>query len=113
MKIPHSKFCVLPWISLEASPIGTVRPCCLADDELVNNVGEKFNLRTADFADIQNSNSMRSLREQFLDGKQPKTCRKCWNEERAGRTSKRMHTLDRMKHMGDLIINAQMPTGLQ
>jgi MoaA/NifB/PqqE/SkfB family radical SAM enzyme len=99
MKIPHEKFCVLPWISIEASPIGTVRPCCLADDEIVDNAGEKFSLLTADFKDIQNSNSMRNLREQFLAGKKPQTCRKCWNEERAGRTSKRMHTLDRLKHM--------------
>ena len=100
MNIPHPKFCVLPWVSLEASPIGTVRPCCLADDELLDDAGNKFSLLTADFASIQNSNSMRTLREQFLDGKQPQTCRKCWNEERSGRTSKRMHTLDRMKHMG-------------
>jgi MoaA/NifB/PqqE/SkfB family radical SAM enzyme len=56
-------------------------------------------LLSADFKDIQNSNSMRELREQFLAGKKPQTCRKCWNEERAGRTSKRMHTLDRLKHM--------------
>lgn len=100
MNIPHPKFCVLPWVSLEASPIGTVRPCCLADDELVDDVGNKFSLLSADFASIQNSASMRTLREQFLNGEQPQTCRKCWNEERAGRTSKRMHTLDRMKHMG-------------
>ena len=99
MNIPHNKFCVLPWVSLEASPIGTVRPCCLADDEIVDNEGNKFELMSADFADIQNSNHMIELRQQFLDGKQPQTCRKCWNEERAGRTSKRMHTLDRMKHM--------------
>jgi MoaA/NifB/PqqE/SkfB family radical SAM enzyme len=99
MNIPHNKFCVLPWISLEASPIGTVRPCCLADDEIVDNEGNKFELLSADFADIQNSDHMTALRQQFLDGKQPQTCRKCWNEERAGRTSKRMHTLDRMKHM--------------
>ena len=99
MNIPHDKFCVLPWISLEASPIGTVRPCCLADDELVDNEGNKFSLLTADFADVQNSNAMRDLRQQFLDGKRPQTCRKCWNEERAGRTSKRMHTLDRLKHI--------------
>jgi organic radical activating enzyme len=98
--IPHPKFCVLPWVSLEASPIGTVRPCCLADDELVDDAGEKFSLLTADFKDIQNSHSMQTLREQFLAGEQPKTCRKCWNEEDAGRTSKRMHTLDRLKHMG-------------
>ena len=99
MNIPHDKFCVLPWVSLEASPIGTVRPCCLADDEIVDNTSEKFNLATAEFATIQNSNNMRDLRQQFLDGQQPQTCRKCWREERAGRTSKRMHTLDRLKHM--------------
>jgi organic radical activating enzyme len=42
---------------------------------------------------------MKILRQDFLDGKKPQTCRKCWNEERSGRTSKRMHTLDRLKHM--------------
>ena len=100
MNLPQPKFCVLPWVSLEASPIGTVRPCCLADDELVNDAGEKFSLLNANFADIQNSQAMTQLRQEFLDGKQPQTCRKCWNEERVGRTSKRMHTLDRLKHMG-------------
>jgi MoaA/NifB/PqqE/SkfB family radical SAM enzyme len=99
MKLPHEKFCVLPWVSLETSPIGTVRPCCLADDEIVDNSGEKFNLGAANFADIQNSRHMQTLREEFLAGQQPQTCRKCWREERAGRTSKRMHTLDRLKHM--------------
>ena len=99
MNIPHDRFCVLPWVSLEASPIGTVRPCCLADDEIVDNAGEKFHLATADFGDIQNSNHMKKLRQDFLAGAQPQTCRKCWNEERAGRTSKRMHTLNRLKHV--------------
>jgi MoaA/NifB/PqqE/SkfB family radical SAM enzyme len=99
MKIPHEKFCVLPWVSLETSPIGTVRPCCLADDEIVNDSGEKFNLSTANFLDIQNSKHMRDLRQQFLDGQQPQTCRKCFREERSGRTSKRMHTLNRLKHI--------------
>jgi MoaA/NifB/PqqE/SkfB family radical SAM enzyme len=101
MKLPHEKFCVLPWVSLEASPIGTVRPCCLADDEIVDDNNEKFSLMTADFKDIQNSAHMRSLRQQFLDGEKPQTCRKCWNEERSGRTSKRMHTLNRLKHVID------------
>ena len=99
MNIPHDKFCVLPWISLEASPIGTVRPCCLADDEIVDDAGNKFELLTANFSNIQNSSHMRSLRQQFLDGEKPQTCRKCWNEERSGRTSKRMHSLNRLKHV--------------
>lgn len=99
MKLPHDKFCVLPWVSLETSPIGTVRPCCLAEEEIVDDTGEKFNLSNAKFSSIQNSNYMRKLRQEFIDGKQPQTCRKCFREERAGRTSKRMHTLDRLKHM--------------
>ena len=101
MNIPHDKFCILPWVSLEASPIGTVRPCCLADDEIVDDNNEKFSLMTANFADIQNSRHMQTLREQFLAGEKPQTCRKCWNEERSGRTSKRMHTLNRLKHSID------------
>ena len=99
MNLPHDKFCVLPWVSLEASPIGTVRPCCLADDEIVDDAGQKFKLSTANFRDIQNSSHMRNLRAQFLAGEKPQTCRKCWNEERAGRDSKRIHTLNRLKHM--------------
>lgn len=99
MKTPHDKFCVLPWISLETSPIGTVRPCCLAEQEIPDDQGQKFDLNTAKFGDIQNSAYMRDLRGQFLRQEQPETCRKCWQEESAGRTSKRMHTLNRLKHM--------------
>jgi MoaA/NifB/PqqE/SkfB family radical SAM enzyme len=100
MNIPHNKFCVLPWVSLETSPIGTVRPCCLADDEIVDNLGNKFKLLTSSFDQIRNSKHMQTLREQFLNSAQPATCRKCWAVEDAGGTSKRMHTLDRLKHMG-------------
>jgi len=99
MKIPHEKFCVLPWISLETSPVGSVRPCCLAEEEIVDDQGEKFDLRQADLSQVQQSVYMHSLRQQFLAGEQPLTCRKCWNEEQAGRTSKRQHTLERLKHI--------------
>lgn len=39
------------------------------------------------------------LRQQFLAQERPATCQRCWNEEDAGRTSKRMHTLNRLQHM--------------
>jgi MoaA/NifB/PqqE/SkfB family radical SAM enzyme len=99
LNIPHEKFCVLPWISLETSPIGTVRPCCLAEDEIKDELGNKYKLIATDLTTVQNSDYMKNLRQEFLKAKQPQTCRKCWNEERAGRTSKRMHTLDRLKHV--------------
>lgn len=99
MNVPHEKFCILPWISLETSPIGTVRPCCLAEEEIVDELGNKYKLIATDLETIQHSEYMQKLRSAFLAGKQPKTCCKCWNEENAGRTSKRMHTLDRLKHV--------------
>lgn len=99
MNLPNEDFCVLPWISLEASPIGTVRPCCLAEEEILDNHGNKFELNTANFQDIQNSDYMQELRSEFLFGNRPDTCRKCWAVEDAGGTSKRMHTLDRLKHI--------------
>jgi MoaA/NifB/PqqE/SkfB family radical SAM enzyme len=101
MKIPHDKFCVLPWISLETSPIGTVRPCCLAQDEIRDDSGQKFDLHQASLRDIQHSAHMKALRQQFLDQQQPDTCSRCWREESSGRTSKRMHTLDRLQHIID------------
>jgi len=99
VRLPNKSFCVLPWISLETSPIGTVRPCCLADHELHSDSGAVFNLASADFDTIRNSKEMQRLREQFLAGQQPETCRRCWAEESAGRTSKRLHTLDRLEHI--------------
>ncbi len=99
MKLPNDTFCVLPWVSLETSPIGTVRPCCLAEDEITDNTGEKYSLLTTDLEKIHNSQYMQNLRKEFVDGEKPETCRKCWNEERSGRTSKRMHTLNRLEHI--------------
>jgi organic radical activating enzyme len=99
ISVPNQSFCVLPWISLEASPIGTVRPCCLADDEVVDDFGIKYNLATADLTEVMSCTQMKNLRRAFLAEERPQTCRRCWNEERAGRTSKRMHTLDRLKHV--------------
>ena len=99
MNIPHDQFCVLPWISLEASPIGTVRPCCLAKTEITDADGVKFSLGESSLDSIRHSTYMTDLRKAFLQGAQPADCDRCWNEERSGRTSKRMHTLDRLKHL--------------
>ena len=101
MKIPHDKFCVLPWVSLEASPIGTVRPCCLSLNEVNDNDGIKFTLGEADLDTVRQSQHMKDLRRAFLHRDLPTDCDRCWNEEQSGRTSKRMHTLDRLKHMLD------------
>jgi len=97
MSLPD-KICILPWVSIETSPIGTARPCCLAKDEIPG-----YNLREHTLEEIYHSDYMKDLRQEFLDGKKPATCQRCWDEEAAGRVSKRMNSRIRLKECVDAI----------
>lgn len=94
---------MLPWISIEASPVGTTRPCCLAKDEITDSNGKPYNLRNNTLEDIYHSVYMQDLRKDFLAGNQPSTCERCWDEEAAGRTSKRMNSRARLKEYYDQV----------
>jgi radical SAM protein with 4Fe4S-binding SPASM domain len=91
------KICMLPWVSIETSPTGTIRPCCLATEEITKPDGTKYNLNKDTLKEAFNSEYMQDLRKQFLQDKQPETCKRCWVEEDAGRTSKRMHNRVKLK----------------
>ncbi len=106
MSLPE-KICILPWISIETSPIGSARPCCLAKDEITyhDDLGyeHKYNLNTHTLEEIYHSRYMQLLRRDFLYGNKPETCQRCWDEEAAGRTSKRMNSRIRLKEHVDQI----------
>ena len=87
MKNIPDKICVIPWIHLNIDPDGTVIPCCIASthNPVVGNVSEQS------LEDIWNSSKMKSLRKEFMEGKEPIICDKCFNKERAGNTSTRQH----------------------
>ena len=98
---------MLPWISIETSPIGTARPCCLATDEITYHdefgVEHKYNLNTHTLEEIYHSRYMQELRRDFLYGQKPSTCQRCWDEEAAGRTSKRINSRVRLKEYYDSV----------
>jgi MoaA/NifB/PqqE/SkfB family radical SAM enzyme len=95
------KICMLPWISIETSPIGTVRPCCLAKDEITDSDGSKYTLKEHTLEQAYHSPYMQDLRRDFLAGNKPATCQRCWDEEAAGRVSKRMNSRIRLKEYYD------------
>lgn len=97
------KICMLPWISIETSPIGTARPCCLAKDEITRIDGTKYILRENTLEEIYHSEYMQNLRKDFLAGAEPTTCQRCWDEEAAGRVSKRMNSRIRLKEYYDSV----------
>ena len=102
MKLPDT-ICMLPWISLEASPQGTAKPCCLYDDEILDNAGNKYMLAEHELNEIYKSKFMQNLRQEFLHGQKPAGCFRCWNEEDVGRTSKRQFTQIRLKELKDKV----------
>lgn len=102
MELPNT-ICMLPWISIETSPIGTARPCCLADEEITDENGQKYQLANTTLENIYHSEYMKVLRRQFRNGEQPATCRRCWDEEAAGRASKRINSRIRLKEYYDSV----------
>lgn len=93
MNLPES-ICMLPWISIEASPTGTARPCCLAREDIT-----EIDLRKNTIEDAYKSEYMQTMRQQMRAGEKPATCKLCWDEEAAGRNSKRIHSRTRLKEL--------------
>ena len=58
-----SSKCILPWISIETTPLGNVRPCCLYRDELPD-----IDLKTHTLQEAFDSKAMRDLRRSFRRG---------------------------------------------
>ncbi len=87
-----SNICPLPWTHLEVDVNGGASPCCLYKGNIPNVKVYETSLK-----EIQKHQYMEDLRTQFRNGEKPSGCANCWAEEDAGKTSKRMNSLYKMK----------------
>ena len=99
--LPHPKICILPWVSVETTPTGSMRPCCLSTTEITHN-GNLLSVEQG-LSTAYGSDSMMQLRQQFINGEQPAGCERCWAEEKAGRTSKRQWHLRKFANQTEKI----------
>jgi organic radical activating enzyme len=83
--------CYHPWVGLDISPQGEFKPCCKYTRTIADNLD-----------DYKNSNELKQLQEDFLAGRKPEACNRCWKDESAGLPSKR--TLD-----NQYLFNNQQP----
>jgi MoaA/NifB/PqqE/SkfB family radical SAM enzyme len=89
--------CILPWIHLETTATGSIKPCCLFSDSIeIDSKPASLNTHTVD--EIWNSKYMNNLREEFLEGKKPVECRACWGQEAVGKKSKRIVSNEKFSH---------------
>ena len=93
-------WCPLPWVAVETTPNGESRVCCLSNTLITKDDGTPFNMMTDTLSDAFRSNYMKKLRQEFIDGKKPATCQKCWSVEEAGGKSKRILAQDSLEHRG-------------
>lgn len=83
---PSKSFCIIPWVHLHHWPNGNVYQCCITH---MNNVAGSLKKNTME--EIWNNNHMKNLRLELLDGKEPKSCSKCYEQEAAGIRSFRVN----------------------
>ena len=84
-----SKGCVNAYMNLSVHPTGTVRPCCMSDKFLTTNDGHK-SLDKASIKDFWFSTDRKEFAEALDSGERISECRACWQEEDAGKDSKRL-----------------------
>lgn len=77
-------FCILPWVHMNVWPDGKVYPCCMADNS--RPVGD---LRRSSLAEAWNSEPMRRLRRNMLEGRPSPECSKCYELDKSGCSSLR------------------------
>lgn len=89
--------CILPWIHLETTSAGEVKPCCIYKNPVqINN--KSAVLDDYSIKEIWNSSYMNRLRQQFLKEEKPLGCVACWESEAAGKTSKRLVSLKKFSN---------------
>lgn len=80
--------CPVPWMHLAFEPSGRVIPCCLTSPYDEATVG---NLDTQSIEEIWNSDRLKTIRKEMIEGKEPKICSKCFDREKITGESGRLY----------------------
>ena len=95
----NKSLCLYPWTNLEVTPSGRFKTCCVINQPISNN-GKIYNVNDIEnfsIKDVYFSDQQVKLRQDFLEGKQPECCSKCWTEESTGKQSDRQLYYHHMK----------------
>jgi len=91
---PRTSFCPLPFGSLSVDIPGAVTPCCKFK-------GEVGNINDNTLNEIFHNTAMVTLRAQMKEGIRPNECRVCWDVEKRGVTSLRLHAINKYQDQND------------
>lgn len=98
-------FCVLPFLGLECKTTGEASVCCVQQESAKDITGKPYNFAETTIDTVFNSAWMDGIRKDFLENKQISSCYNCWDEERAGLTSKRLREVIRFQNRIPEVVN--------
>jgi MoaA/NifB/PqqE/SkfB family radical SAM enzyme len=84
-----STYCVNPYMNLSIHPKGIVKTCCMSTRELVTDSG-KTTINNASILEFWNSKDRQQMISNLNNGVKIPECTFCWQEEEAGKESKRI-----------------------
>ena len=111
---PPETFCVLPWMHLFADERGVLFPCCRVTGTAMPNVdsrGEPHRIHAGDLEQAWNSEYMKRLRRDMLEGRRPKPCSRCFLYEDLGVKSHRQLQNDKYSDSLEELIASSSPEG--
>jgi radical SAM protein with 4Fe4S-binding SPASM domain len=91
-------FCSVPWLQIHTEPDGKVMPCCYYSHQTEHKLG---NWKEDQLKTIFHNDKWNDLRKQFLEGKRPGACFRCWKEEDSGIVSMRQRFNERYQNWPD------------
>lgn len=107
LDIKRTTLCPVPWMHLAFEPNGDAIPCCLTSphDYVVGD------LKTQTIEEIWNSDNMKTLRKQMINGEEPKICSTCFDKEKVTPESGRYYHIKEFKKVIDIIPEITLEDG--
>jgi radical SAM protein with 4Fe4S-binding SPASM domain len=106
-KSKKSVICPVPWTHLNFEPNGLVVPCCLTST--YNYFAGDLKKQSID--EIWNSDNMKQLRKEMINGVEPEICSKCFNREKVTGESGRIYHIRDYPEVVKAIPDITLPDG--
>lgn len=108
-------FCVLPWLHSFVNIGGEYQVCCTSEEfhkGILDNSGKYFNIQNKpSIEEVMNSDFMKKVRLDMLDGKMPKLCTRCIITESMDGISRRILDNGKFAHLIEGLIDSTKPDG--
>jgi MoaA/NifB/PqqE/SkfB family radical SAM enzyme len=111
-KEDNKTFCILPFVHIHVDTDGIYKPCCVTPRNQFGNNSDMGNVSEESVEDIFNSDKMKQLRLDLLNGvKRPEICDACYQGDAGGFSTYRTGQNENLNRFIEPSVEAMQPDG--